>query len=169
MYAKPNSFPTVSQCLNFSGVIYSVTCKDNDEAENEYIQWAPKVSQIRNLLSNKVFNLSLPANSRKEGGDEGGEKTLFSCPTILTRRLAHQPFTMWQCQLNIIVTRRGWSTANVTNYVTFRWSFVGCIYCPNVTQSTLASRRSVSHKNEVFEKNQFAINETNCLIYFSYC
>ena len=81
----------------------------------------------------------------------GGEETLFSCPTIPTRRLTLSSHLLWQCQPKIVVARRGWSTANVINYVTFRWSFVGCMYCPNVTQSTLASRRSVGHKNEVFK------------------
>ena len=151
MYAKPSSFPTVSQCLNFSGVIYSVTCKENDVGEKECIQWAPKVSQIRNLLSNKVINLSLPANSRKRGGNGVGRKRSFPArPSPPEGFLSSH--LLWQCQPKIVVTRRGWSTANVTNYGTFRCSFVGCMYCPNVTQSTLASRRSVSHKNKVFEK-----------------
>ena len=33
-------------------------------------------------------------------------------------------------------------------YVTLRCSFVGCMYCPNVTQSTLASRRSVKKEKK---------------------
>ena len=44
-------------------------------------------------------------------------------------------------------------------YVTLRCSFVGCIYCPKVTQFTLASRRSVKPTKEKL-KSEYIISES---------